>query len=60
MIQILKNMQGLLVLVTECLLRQSKQIWHIVCIKLKFSVYVGKLYDFFQRIFDLTAVADPA
>ena len=31
-----------------------------VCIKLKFSVYARKLYDCFQRIFDLTAVADPA
>ena len=25
-------MQGLLVLVTECLLRQSKQIWHIISV----------------------------
>ena len=32
MIQILKNMQGLLVWVTECLLRQSKQIWHIISV----------------------------
>ena len=31
-----------------------------VCIKLKFSVYTRKLYDFFQRISDLTAVTDPA
>ena len=31
-----------------------------VCIKLKFSVYTRKLYDFLQRISDLTAVTDPA
>ena len=31
-----------------------------VCVKLKFSVYTRKLYDFFQRISDLTAVTDPA
>ena len=31
-----------------------------VCIKLKFSVYTRKLYDFLQRISDLAAVTDPA
>ena len=30
--QTLKNTQGLLVLVTECLLRQSKQICHIILV----------------------------
>lgn len=31
-----------------------------VCIKLKFPIYAWKLYDLFQRIFDLIAVIDPA
>lgn len=43
MIQILKNMQGLLVLVTECLLRQSKQIWHIISVVRHFLSVAKKI-----------------